>query len=89
MKTAPFDLEMALAGAPVVNRDGDEVAEIELSGNDSYPIRYRLANGYVRTVTSKGRFFMDGGDSFRDLLMRLPDDPDPVADDWRFNHFEP
>jgi hypothetical protein len=88
MKTAPFNLEMALAGAPVVTRNGQEVAEIELSGHD-YPVLYRLASGSTLTVTSDGRFFMGGGESFRDILMRLPDDPDPVTDDWRFNHFEP
>ena len=80
---------MALAGAPVVTRDGREVTHVlHFPKDHHYPVEF-YTEGRPWATTENGFFYDNKTQSGLDLLMRLPDDPDPVGDDWRFNHFEP
>jgi hypothetical protein len=75
MNLKPFDLEKALAGAPVVTRDGLKVHDIyfsmRLGGMDeSFPV-IGVVDGdkSVLTWTKEGFFMIGAGDSDNDLFM--------------------
>ena len=70
MKKKPFDMEAALAGAPVVTRDGRRVLSI---GFDSYPLTAKIEwendDYYEDTFTVSGRRYGDHLESLDDLFM--------------------
>lgn len=66
----PFDLEKALAGEPVVTRNGARVTKICVFEDvkDSYPVITSI-NGRIRSFTSKGAYVNDDSTSPYDLFM--------------------
>lgn len=76
----PFDLEKAIAGEPVVTRDGREVTELHLfktSTNDCQKVG-ALVDGMIVGYTESGNYYRDIEDG-RDLFMK----PKPVETYWR------
>lgn len=64
----PFDLEAALAGAPVVTRDGIPVTQLtQFDINDGEPLR-GVRRGRVLSFQKDGRY-TSSGDSNDDLFM--------------------
>lgn len=66
----PFNLERALAGDPVVTRDGQKVAEIAHlpSSGGKKTVVYARNNGY-RWVTTQGKSLSIDAESDDDLFM--------------------
>lgn len=67
----PFNLEAALAGAPVVTRDGKPVQELHLFKSTA-PIQslFGVIDGRVNSFTpSTGRYYDDGEEHDKDLFM--------------------
>lgn len=87
MKTAPFDLEKALAGHPVVTRDGMRVADFVVNDDPDYPVFC-----YIGYYTKEGYFLKSKRENTRDLFLLLEDDASekaasptiPQTFDWRF-----
>ena len=65
-----FNLSAALAGIPVVTRDGQEVKELKIFSTARYPedVLAGTVEGKIQTWNEKGRF-NQYGDSARDLFM--------------------
>ena len=74
MKTAPFDLEKAIKGHPLVTRNGHKVSSFvyfkELSGFNDYPCRAVCGNSII-AHTETGRYYSAYGDNSLDLLLDL------------------
>lgn len=64
----PFNLEKALAGEPVVTRDGREVKDLHKSAFNLYPIR-GYVDGMNLLFSIKGEFVIGMNDKF-DLFMK-------------------
>lgn len=66
----PFNLERALAGDPVVTRDGIPVTDIQyLEGIGSHPYKvFADIDGEIQTFTETGAFVL-GAESPLDLFM--------------------
>ena len=66
----PFNLERALAGDPVVTRDGREVTEIYYFETciKPYPVA-AISNGIVRVYTKRGSALADDVPDPLDLFM--------------------
>jgi hypothetical protein len=71
MRTLPFDLAAALAGAPVVDREGNKVIELHLFKTvTKYPIVAIIdKHGDIRSYTRSGAFLNDGQPNDFDLFM--------------------
>ena len=71
MKTKPFDMEAALAGAPVVTRDGRRVINLQFA--KTYPIEATIVNDDETTFhdifTKDGCIWDNGLQSDFDLFM--------------------
>ena len=68
----PFDLEKALAGEPVVTRDGRTVTEIhhfKTMRSDCEFSLFAVVDGDVKSYLPDGRWSSSGGNSPRDLFM--------------------
>lgn len=65
-----FDLEQALAGAPVITRDGTPVTELHLfqTCNDHYPLTC-VVKGQRLSFTREGKIRIIGEQSEHDLFM--------------------
>jgi hypothetical protein len=74
MKTAPFDLEKAIKGHPLVTRNGEKISSVvyfkELSGVNTYPCRAVCGNSII-AHTETGRYYSAYGDNSLDLLLDL------------------
>lgn len=79
MKTIPFDLEKALAGAKVVTRDGRIITGLHLFQNvaDRYPL-YGVIDGKIHGWTPSGRFAGDS-DFIADLFLAV----EPKLRPWK------
>ena len=65
----PFDLEKALAGAPVVTRNGKPVAELHYFKTAERPYKVcAVIDGEVVVLTAKGAYYTEGEHAF-DLFM--------------------
>lgn len=85
MRTAPFDLEKALAGHPLVTKDGLRVKEFSVSPDVDFPFSATYENRDTSSYTHKGTYFIDEI-SQKDLLLLLSDEPEePVTDQQRHN----
>lgn len=74
MKTKPFDLEAAKAGAPVCTRNGRPARIICTDFRDKdYPIVALIAHSYgsesITLHTLDGHFYTDGREAYGDLVM--------------------
>ena len=70
MNLKPFDLEKALAGEPVVTRNGFKVIEINcFEQNTDYPVRVLFENGGTNTYTKNGKVYTGNNDNGFDLFM--------------------
>lgn len=80
----PFNLERALAGDPVVTRDGRKVTQIfYFSKTDEV---YNLFVGFDKKITGykpDGKYYLDGTESPKDLFMA------PVEKTVWFNYYRP
>jgi len=72
-----FDLEKALAGSPVIRRDGGEIVSIRLSENlrnkSAYPIQaYTMLYGEMQWAgyTNEGWYYMNHSEPHLDLFMK-------------------
>jgi hypothetical protein len=77
MKTAPFDLEKALAGHPLVTRSGEpatEFARNALDGNVNFPYKAKV-NGIFEIFTAVGGYSLIYNKHETDLFLALFDDP--------------
>lgn len=73
MKTAPFDLEKALAGHPLVTRDGSLVSRFGFTGHRPLFPYEALVNGFgEESFTEKGSVYYTGDDP-NDLFLYLGD----------------
>lgn len=74
MKYEPFNLEKALAGEPVVTRDGREVSHVMVIKaawvSRKYPVAAVIVDGKVYSYTEQGRYHTDGKPSRFDLFMK-------------------
>lgn len=69
-KLIPFDLEKALAGEPVITRDGREVTQVTLFECESrYPV-YAVVDGAICSFTKTGSDYDNGQSSQYDLFMK-------------------
>lgn len=78
MKSAPFNLEKALAGHPLITRDGRLVTQFHLrkdSPSGSFPYAAVLEGGTKEFFTSAGRYWGLDENMAEDLFLALPDDP--------------
>lgn len=70
MKTKPFNMEAAFAGATIVTRDGRKVRNIQYV---DYPIKATIENpdgtDHTTNYTKDGRYFWGEPVSPRDLLI--------------------
>lgn len=65
----PFDLEKALAGEPVVTREGKKVEELVcFKANILYPVKALIDRCLVE-YTKEGKFYTGDKPSCKDLLM--------------------
>lgn len=68
MKTKPFNLEEALAGAKVVTRSGKEVSQLTLFNcSNTWPV-YALIDGVVESFTLSGNHAFEH-ESAKDLFL--------------------
>ena len=67
----PFDLEKALAGEPVITREGLEVTELYLAKTATNNTRRLIAvtEGALRHYSEDGKWQFDKGDNPNDLFM--------------------
>lgn len=66
----PFNLEAALAGEPVVTRDGQEATQVTLfECSSEFPL-IAVVNGEVYSFTKQGRHYNCGQPSSFDLFMK-------------------
>lgn len=66
----PFNLEAALAGEPVVTRDGQEATQVTLFDcSGEFPL-IAVVNGGVYSFTKQGRHYNCGQPSSLDLFMK-------------------
>lgn len=74
----PFNLQLALAGKPVVTRDGRKVAEIYhfKTLKSDYTVHASI-DGYNREYTTEGMYYNNGSESVADLFME-----EPVVEKW-------
>lgn len=73
MTLQPFSLERALAGDPVVTRDGLKVTAFIEVASRSYPVMGIIADDdLLEGFTTKGRFIDDLTESLFDLFMAAP-----------------
>ena len=72
METAEFNLELALAGHPLVTRDGRKVDYIKTNkaGNEESKLVYKLYDGYVFSTYTNGLWGRKAGDEC-DLFLDL------------------
>lgn len=78
MRTAPFDLEKALAGHPLVTRNGIKVNTFKDDKDGSYYPYTASIDNFNNSYTSKGEYILDE-ESEHDLLLLLPDEPEQPA----------
>lgn len=76
MKTAPFDLEKAIKGHPLVTRNGKKISSFvyfkELSGLKDYPCIATIPDGRILACTETGAFYHHCyGHNSLDLLLDL------------------
>jgi len=70
MNLKPFDLEKALAGEPVVTRNGLKVIEINcFQQKTDYPVRALFESGSTNAYTKNGKVYLEGDDNNYDLFM--------------------
>lgn len=67
----PFDLKRALAGEPLVTRDGRKVTSFSINCDHDYPYRARI-NEDSLIFTSAGSYYDDGRKNEFDLFMAAP-----------------
>lgn len=74
----PFNLQEALAGKPVVTRDGRKVTEIYhfKTGTSVYSV-HACIDGCIREYTQRGTYYETGNGSDFDLFME-----EPVVEGW-------
>lgn len=68
----PFDLQKAMAGEPVVTRDGREVLDLHYfkeAGDDGQCIAYHAKDSPLRATYISGNCFKNGDHSDGDLFM--------------------
>lgn len=70
MKTAPFDLDKALAGHPLVTRDGRVVTDFQPHDHDTYLFKAEVA-GTFRFYTARGFYYADEEEDPLDLFLLL------------------
>lgn len=70
MKLIPFDLEKALAGEPVVTRNGFEVTKLTTFEISRGVILVGVMGGDVQTWTKNGKWLESGMTSDFDLFMK-------------------
>jgi len=64
-----FNLEKALAGEPVVTRDGRKVTQLTLfEANNRYSL-IGVVNGELQTFTDEGKYDVDRNSTDTDLFM--------------------
>jgi hypothetical protein len=65
-----FDINLALAGEPVVTRDGRKVIELHCFGAEAirYPVQYTMEDAYIYTATLDGLAETERATN-RDLFM--------------------
>ena len=65
-----FDLEKALAGEPVVTRDGREVKDLHLftSVQTYYPV-VGIIEGRILSFSKEGKYLTNRSESDKDLFM--------------------
>jgi len=73
MTTAPFDLEKALAGHPLVTRGGRPVTGFWQSDNNTYPFK-ATAGGFSRIYTAAGFYYDSGEEDSLDLLLAIEEE---------------
>ena len=71
MELEKFDLERALAGEPVITRDGREVTQLTLFNveNNIYPL-YGVVNNTIVRWTSEGIYYKFSEKDDGDLFMK-------------------
>jgi len=77
MKTAPFDLELALAGHPLMTRDGDTVFGFEAMNVPVGAYKYAAVinnNPFCTTFTEDGYYWKDCSEYGADLFLLVEDD---------------
>lgn len=76
MKTSPFNLEKALAGAPVVTRDNRKVVAIyKMDCDAKQPLVASIENdSELRLYSVNGQFYFGNDESSLDLFMLEPDE---------------
>ena len=69
----PFNLEEALAGKPVVTREGKKVTELYLfkTANSNYPLRVCIDKD-IKDYTDRGTYYAKDTTSEHDLFMEVP-----------------
>jgi hypothetical protein len=74
----PFDLEKALAGEPVVTRDGKEVTDIAYfpTKDDNYKV-CGILNKDCEWFTNKGFYIQEDTEHFKNLCMK-----DSLIESW-------
>lgn len=74
----PFNLQEALAGKPVVTRDGLKVTEIYhfKTGTSAYSV-HACIDGRIKEYTQRGTYYETGNGSDFDLFME-----EPIVESW-------
>ena len=74
----PFNLEEALAGKPVVTRDGRKVTELYLfkTAGTNYSLHVCI-NKSLESYTQEGKFYNTDRESIHDLFME-----EPIIERW-------
>lgn len=72
----PFDLKKALAGHPLVTRDGQKVTGFGVSQSTDYPYQARVlvcsGESIAQTFTASGQYCMALGKTQWDLFLADP-----------------
>jgi len=68
-----FNLEEALAGKPVITRDGKEVTQLvkfDTNKNSEGYLLFGVVEGFIAKWTIHGNYFSNGVQNGRDLFMK-------------------
>ena len=71
MKTKPFNLEEALAGARVVTRDGNEVTQLYKFDADEDHCLMGVSSGRIFSWTTDGEYLDTGKEYEKDLFIAV------------------
>lgn len=72
MKTKPFNLEEALAGAKVVTRSGKAISQLTFFKDviNSYPL-YAVIDENIEVFDIEGRYISDNAEHDKDLFLEV------------------